>query len=283
MADTDKHLTRILAAVDANGCVEDSANLAKDMGVEHKVLVGCIKSLEASESVVTEVLLPSSCHVSDPFCFAENHDTSAVQAIAHSRLALTPEAQDYITAGHSPEAVVFNAVPADGGEMPVIQSSVDKPVWSVGFKKAMEKGWVKMSKLEGKQVLSRNVQTIEDTCLASLKAVQAETAVADSVAAELKKRKLVKLEQWKTFKISKGPAFALEIVKPETDLTAELLQSGDWQNKQFKEYNFKVHPCCVCPHLPRLIPAFIHSPEQCGKQPVLYMESTTDLDSMYVQ
>ena len=166
-----------------------------------------------------------------------------MQAIAHSRLALTPEARDYITAGHSPEAAVFNAVPADGGEMPQVQSSVDKPVWSVGFKKAMEKGWVKMSKQDGKQVLSRNVQTIEDMCLTSLKAVDAEIAVADNVAAELKKRKLIKLEQWKTFKISKGPAFALEVVKPETDLTADLLQSGEWQNKQIKEYNFKVRPC----------------------------------------
>jgi predicted metal-dependent peptidase len=55
MADT--HLTRILAAVDADGCVKDSAILAKDMGLDHKVLVGCIKSLEASESIVTEVRL----------------------------------------------------------------------------------------------------------------------------------------------------------------------------------------------------------------------------------
>jgi hypothetical protein len=53
----DAYLTRILAAVDANGCVEDSATLAKDMGLDHKVLVGCIKSLEASESIVTEVRL----------------------------------------------------------------------------------------------------------------------------------------------------------------------------------------------------------------------------------
>ena len=55
MADTDAHLTKILAAVDAQGGVKDSANLAVDMGLDHKVLVGFIKSLEASESIVTEV------------------------------------------------------------------------------------------------------------------------------------------------------------------------------------------------------------------------------------
>lgn len=167
-----------------------------------------------------------------------------MQAIAHSRLALTPEAQDYISAGQSPEAVVYNAIPVEGSEMPQIQASVSKPVWGVGFKKAMEKGWVKMNKQDGKQYLTRGVESIDDQCLNSLKALEASTEVSDAVVAELKKRKLVKLEQWKTFKISKGPAFSLEISKPETDLTAELLQSGQWQEKQFKEYNFKVRCSC---------------------------------------
>jgi phenylalanyl-tRNA synthetase alpha chain len=163
-----------------------------------------------------------------------------LQAVAHSRLALTPEARDYIAAGHSPEAVVYNAVPSEGAEMHQVQSTVEKSVWAVGFKKAMEKGWIKMSKEGGKSLLSRKVNSVEDTCLSNLRAVDSQAAVEDSVAAELKKRKLVKLEQWKTFKISQGPAFALDIVKPETDLTADLLQSGEWQTKQFKDYNFNV-------------------------------------------
>lgn len=42
-----------------------------------------------------------------------------------------------------------------------------------------------------------------------------------------------------SFKIGKGPKFALELVKEETDLTAEMLASGAWKSATFKPYNFK--------------------------------------------
>ena len=42
-----------------------------------------------------------------------------------------------------------------------------------------------------------------------------------------------------SFKIKKGPKFATEIVKEETDLTSDMLFSGDWKAKSFKPYNFK--------------------------------------------
>jgi phenylalanyl-tRNA synthetase alpha chain len=43
--------------------------------------------------------------------------------------------------------------------------------------------------------------------------------------AELKKRKLVKMQKVISFEVSKGPKFALEMVKEETDLTADMLAS----------------------------------------------------------
>jgi len=41
-----------------------------------------------------------------------------------------------------------------------------------------------------------------------------------------------------TFKMSKGPNFALEIPHEETDLTVENLVSGAWKTAAFKPYNF---------------------------------------------
>jgi phenylalanyl-tRNA synthetase alpha chain len=41
-----------------------------------------------------------------------------------------------------------------------------------------------------------------------------------------------------SFRISKGTKFALELVKEETDLTAEMLASGSWKTATFKPYNF---------------------------------------------
>ena len=41
------------------------------------------------------------------------------------------------------------------------------------------------------------------------------------------------------YKAAKGPKFALEIQKEETDLTEEMLASGAWKTANFKPYNFK--------------------------------------------
>jgi phenylalanyl-tRNA synthetase alpha chain len=56
--------------------------------------------------------------------------------------------------------------------------------------------------------------------------------------ADLKKRKLVKMQKVISFKIRKGPKFALQMVKEETDLTADMLASGAWKTATFKPYNF---------------------------------------------
>ena len=55
----------------------------------------------------------------------------------------------------------------------------------------------------------------------------------------MRKRKLLKTQKVISFRIHKGPKFALEITKEETDLTAEMLASGAWKTATFKPYNFK--------------------------------------------
>lgn len=56
------------------------------------------------------------------------------------------------------------------------------------------------------------------------------------VITDLKKRKLLKMQKVISFRISKGPKYALEMVKEETDLTAEMLASGSWKTATFSEY-----------------------------------------------
>ena len=68
--------------------------------------------------------------------------------------------------------------------------------------------------------------TIEDTTREQLQTIQTSRTHPDPrVIAELKKRKLVKMQKVISFKIAKGPKWALEIVKEETDLTADMLAS----------------------------------------------------------
>jgi phenylalanyl-tRNA synthetase alpha chain len=62
-------------------------------------------------------------------------------------------------------------------------------------------------------VTREQLQTIADT-----------QAYPDAkVLADLKKRKLVVMQKRISFRINKGPKFALEIVKEETDLTADMI------------------------------------------------------------
>jgi phenylalanyl-tRNA synthetase alpha chain len=183
---------------------------------------------------------------------------------------ITPEAQGYIEAGTSPEKAVVDAVPEGGGDMNVLRAAVGDP-WNVGFKKAMEKKWIRLAKSDGISIVTRISETTEDACLALLKRVDAGEAILEKDAADLRKRKLCKVETWKSYHLSKGPAFALQRVKPATELTVEMLLNGDWKKQSFKEYNFKVlapswKPTgnCVCqrrnPLSSRLLPCALPSP-----------------------
>lgn len=165
-----------------------------------------------------------------------------VQESTHTRLFLTEEAQSYLSAGASPEKAVLDAVPQDGAPMDALRQHLPQ-IWAIGFKKAMEKKWVKVAKGASGSTVSRIAEAPEDTCLQQLQRIAAGDSVSDGEAAELKKRKLAKLETWKTYRLTKGPHFALERVKPATDLTLEMLQSGAWRTKQFKDYNFQAHTC----------------------------------------
>jgi phenylalanyl-tRNA synthetase alpha chain len=170
---------------------------------------------------------------------------SRLQESAHSKLVVTPEAQTYLDAGASPEKSVFDNIPAGGGDMNLLKDSL-RNVWGVGFKKAMERRWVTVSKVDGKSIVTRTAECAEDTCLAQLQNVTSGMDLPAPAVAELKKRKLAKVDAWKTYKLMKGPAFSLERVKPATELTMDMLQSGEWKTKTFKEFNYKVClNCCI--------------------------------------
>ncbi|KAJ2999109.1 hypothetical protein NUW58_g101 [Xylaria curta] len=96
--------------------------------------------------------------------------------------------------------------------------------------------WISKGK-DGKLVAS--VESIKDVTREQLKTIKTTHAYPDAkVLAELRKRKLVRLQKEISFSIEKGPKFALEIVKEETDLTDEMLANGSWKTAAFKPYNF---------------------------------------------
>ena len=80
---------------------------------------------------------------------------------------------------------------------------------------------------------------VEDSTRNLLQKVQETKSLEDSkVLADLKKRKLVTLSKVISYTVTKGPKYAKEIPVEVTDLTAEMLQSGEWETANFKPYNF---------------------------------------------
>lgn len=100
------------------GAIEDSGEFAASINVEHNALVGVLKSLLAYEMITTEVgrhvgLFGAAPRPPSPARSRLFHPAMP-QDIDHFRYNLTEEAKGYLGVG-SPEAQVFNAVPAEGG------------------------------------------------------------------------------------------------------------------------------------------------------------------------
>ncbi|KAN0069649.1 tRNA synthetases class II core domain (F) domain containing protein [Elaphomyces granulatus] len=150
---------------------------------------------------------------------------------------LTEEGED-IAANGSHEAKVFEAVvkAVEGLKLSELPTLVGKETAKVGQGNAFRRGWIKKEK----DLLRPNTDSIHDETREQLKQIQqTKTHPVPGVVADLKKRKLVVLQKVISFQIFKGPKFAKEFVKEETDLTAEMLANGTWKTANFKAYNFK--------------------------------------------
>ncbi|MCJ1337180.1 Phenylalanyl-tRNA synthetase, beta subunit, cytoplasmic [Bachmanniomyces sp. S44760] len=159
------------------------------------------------------------------------------QTIDREEAILTDEARG-IAADGSHEAKVFEAVrEAVGGlKITALPGVVGKESAKVGQGKAFKEGWIK----KDKDTLKPNIETIVDTTREQLLKIQSTKSHPDGkVLTDLRKRKLVTMQKVISFRVSKGPKFAKEFVKEETDLTADMLASGAWKTVQLKPYNFK--------------------------------------------
>ncbi|XP_023692026.1 phenylalanine--tRNA ligase alpha subunit [Paramormyrops kingsleyae] len=220
MADTGilESLLRHLEKVDDG---VDSQAVAALLGVDHQVIVGAVKSLQAIGDVIS----------------AEQQTSKHWE--------LTEEGAE-IAAQGSHEARVFGAIPEDG----LPQSELMKlPSGKVGFSKAMSNKWIRVDKAhEGGPRVFKMVESINDLVREKLLRVQqGKSQLEEKEKNELKKRKLLTEVTVKSYWIGKGSSFSTTITKQETELTSEMIASGSWREKKFKPYNFEsmgVAPDC---------------------------------------
>ncbi|KAI3337886.1 phenylalanyl-tRNA synthetase alpha chain [Ustulina deusta] len=152
---------------------------------------------------------------------------------------LEPEGE-LIAAHGSHEARVFEALrtAVDGLTVQELEKTIgDKNISKLGQGKAFKDKWITKTK-DGK--LKAVPDSIHDATREQLLSIKTSRTLADQKAlADLKKRKLIRIQKVIGFKIDKGPNFALEIPEEATDLTAEMLANDSWKTATFKPYNFE--------------------------------------------
>jgi len=94
-----------------------------------------------------------------------------------------------------------------------------------------------LDKASGK--VFRQVESVEDETKKQLENLRNNPeTTSEEVLSGLKRRKLINPITIKTYNLKKGPKFSTEFKKAEADLTTDLLSSGTWEDREFKEYNF---------------------------------------------
>lgn len=212
----------ILDQVHQKGSVK-TYQLSKETNKEHQLYVGAVKRLQSLGKVIEATLEETE------------------------RCILTTEGEGIAMDG-SYECILFNFIPMEGLKQADLQKSPLGKNAKLGFSKAMQQGWLGIEKnSEGGPRIFRKTDKVDDNVQNLLKAVQAGSVIEKSKIDDLKKRKLVAVEKIKSYVVTKGEEFTLSVEKPETDLTSEMLLSGSWKTKKFKEYNFDALGVPPCP------------------------------------
>eukprot|EP00250_Pteridium_aquilinum_P018121 c23955_g1_i1 orf=1059-2546(-) len=200
----------VLGYLQTHDEISNSEEFAASQGVDHNELLNVIKSL---------------------------HGFSLVEAkdIKKETWVLTDEGKTYASSA-SPEVQVFEAVPPEGIRVAELEARMDKHVFSLGKNIAMKNKWLTLSKEGNVPLLKRAVAQVEDKIKQQLLSIEKGEEIQNTDA--LKKRTLIKRHTWKGCSIRKGSKYAPQRIKPATDLTRDLLQKGNWDNVEFKEYNF---------------------------------------------
>jgi len=196
----------------------ESENLAKNFDEDHQKIVGAIKSLESLGNLIQ----------------------TEMKTVKQWQLSV--EGERVVEQG-SHEAVLYSAVPENGAGITKqdLMKKVSPEVGKIGFSKALQSSWILIDKSDG-GLVKRKVDSIEDIVhkdLKSLKESSNTLNVSEKTLSEYKKRKLVEEKTVKRYIITKGENFTTKVEKAATELTAEMIASGDWKTANFKPYNFE--------------------------------------------
>ncbi|RHY19151.1 hypothetical protein DYB32_010281 [Aphanomyces invadans] len=202
--------TQLLQFLHASNTVDDTFAYASNQNLDHELVVGVVKSL-----------------LVDAFVTASDLSTSF--------WVLSDEAESFLAHG-SPEVQLFHAIPAsEGADKVTLEGVLGAALFKVAQGACMKNKWIRMDKATG--LIFRNVRsTIPSNELFSWREIRSVDQVPDDVSKDLKRRKLISLQC--SYRVGKGPNFALQRKRQAAGLNKDLLDSEEWKTEKFKPYNF---------------------------------------------
>jgi phenylalanyl-tRNA synthetase alpha chain len=204
-ADTTKIEKTVLGFMDKNkGIIENTEDFSMKENIPADQLEPVLKSLLVDEYVVLTVL-------------------------ERKLIELTDEGLSYAKNGSPEFQFVSQMKMGEKVDMGEMENRVGAQVAKIGFGKAMKQKWIKKDGDKFERIAASPV----DEDQANLKRWLENPVYDDKDKKALdqyKKRKHLNVKSVKSYKVSKGPQFATERTKLETELTADMLRSGAWKD-----------------------------------------------------
>lgn len=216
----EEAVLRAVEELPTNSDPLDSVALANTLGIDHSTLIdSTLKSLSAKSAI-------------------------NLSPITNDRWEISKEGLSYADSS-SPEFALYkylcDAVQAGTDtSFDAVSAALGPQVANRGRQQALKKRWVKINQ-EKKLETIEGVQA-EDTVAEALRKLRDQDGTPDGLSPAtlkvLKQRKLAVSKPFKTYHISKGERLGDARKVQATDLTKEMLETGDWKNVAFKDFNF---------------------------------------------
>jgi phenylalanyl-tRNA synthetase alpha chain len=205
-------MTNLLHALDVKGEIV-STLYSQEHGISHDAFVGAMKSLQSMAMVQSEETVKDGWN-------------------------LTEEAKEVVLNG-SAEVLLLKCIPDEGILKSDLENKCGEGVVKNGWPHAMRNKWISFNKATNRvERIEKDVEKPElDSARNILTKISKNEEVSPKDIDAMKKRTfLVKTSQI-IYTVTKGPKFALRIPQFSTDLTTEMLASGEWRSQEMKAYN----------------------------------------------
>jgi phenylalanyl-tRNA synthetase alpha chain len=205
---------KLLNQLDEKGYIEDSITLAHTWQVEHQHVVGLIKSLESRDMLRATLQEQQLWHVSQ----------EGLQLIEHG--------------SHEANVFALAKCHVDGLDQRTMEETLSSAVAKIGLGKALQQKWVELRGTKVVPIADAIVDRTREVLREIQKHPQQPHGVTEIELKELKKRKLIDSVTVKSYRLEKGPQFALVLKELATDMTTDMIMHDHWKHHIFKKYNF---------------------------------------------